>query len=158
MIKSDIGAEFKQTTKGKPSYFHKPVLLKETIEYLKVQKGKWYIDATLGGGGYAFEIIKQSGKVLGIDLDDAALEYVNNKVKSQSRQVGTKVKIGEELILVQGNFRDIDNIKMISEKTLVTELFGKILYIDEEWDKWSEASKGYGPIRYRIKSKNSKAF
>lgn|SRR3990167_1872094 len=55
-------------------------------------------------------------------------------------------------------FRDIDNIKMISEKTLVTELFGKILYIDEEWDKWSEASKGYGPIRYRIKSKNSKAF
>lgn len=79
--------------------FHVPVLLQEVITFLNPQKGKKYIDATIGGGGHGFEILKQGGVVLGIDVDQDAIEHVKEKLKT-----------GEELILTQGNFRDIDTI------------------------------------------------
>lgn len=86
--------------------FHTTVMLEEAIDFLRVQKGKLYIDATLGGGGHTFEIIKRGGKVLGIDIDLEAIEYVEEKLKTQN----SKPKIGKDLILNQGNFRDIDAI------------------------------------------------
>ena len=60
--------------------FHIPVLLKETVELLKVEPGKKYIDATLGGGGHTQEIIKRGGIVLGIDCDLEAVEYAKSKL------------------------------------------------------------------------------
>lgn len=87
--------------------FHTPVLLKEVISFLNVQEGKKYIDATLGGGGHSFEILKRGGKVLGIDCDQEAIDYTTGKWKLESR----RLKIGEEnLTLVRGNFRDVDKI------------------------------------------------
>ena len=56
--------------------YHTPVLLNEIIEYLNVQKGSWYVDATLGGGGHIKAILEHGGKVLGIDVDEDALSYV----------------------------------------------------------------------------------
>ena len=85
-------------------YSHIPVLLKEVLEYLKPCPDQFFIDATLGGGGYTAAIaekIKPSGKILAIDLDKDAINY--SRVKSQ--QLGIK-----NLILEQGNFRDIDEI------------------------------------------------
>lgn len=86
------------------SDFHVSVLLQEVIDGLKVEKGKRYIDATVGGGGHAFEILKLGGKVLGIDLDDEALSYVMAKVAD------SKFEIGKDIILAKGNFKDIDKI------------------------------------------------
>lgn len=86
--------------------FHTPVLLQEIIGGLHVRPGKKYIDATLGGGGHAIEIVKRGGKVLGIDVDQEAIEYVKKKVGSEKLEV----IIGEDLILVKGNFRDIGEI------------------------------------------------
>ncbi len=40
----------------KGNNFHTTVFLKEAVDFLQVQKGKKYIDATLGGGGHAKEI------------------------------------------------------------------------------------------------------
>ncbi len=51
---------------------HKPVLLKEVIQYLSPQPGEDFIDATWGDGGHALEILKRTapaGKLLGIDWD-----------------------------------------------------------------------------------------
>ncbi|GIW69973.1 MAG: hypothetical protein KatS3mg101_0720 [Patescibacteria group bacterium] len=45
--------------------YHKPVLLKEAVEHLKVNKGQKYIDATLGDGGHAIEILKMGGDSFG---------------------------------------------------------------------------------------------
>ena len=90
--------------------FHTPVLLKEVIEYLEVQLGKKYIDATMGGGGHGFEILKLGGKVLGIDCDQEAIDYVKEKLKDQS----SKIKANKDLILVKGNFRDIDEIARLN--------------------------------------------
>lgn len=51
---------------------HKPVLLKEVIEYLDPKPGENFIDCTFGEGGHAKEIEKKiapGGKLLGIDAD-----------------------------------------------------------------------------------------
>lgn len=80
------------------SNFHKSVLLKETIDALRVEKGNRYIDATLGGGGHATEILRLGGIVLGIDVDKEAIEHIEENKKP------------ENLTLARGNFRDIDKI------------------------------------------------
>jgi len=96
--------------------FHTPVLLKEVIEYLEVLPGKKYIDATMGGGGHGFEILKLGGIVLGIDVDQEAISYIVRRWKVESR----RWNINEDnLILVRGNFRDIDKIARLHD-------FGKV--------------------------------
>ncbi len=82
--------------------FHKPVLLKEIIDYLNVRKGAKYIDATLGGAGHSEEILKRGGIVLGIDVDEDALDFVRNKKN--------EIENWQNLILAYGNFKDIDKI------------------------------------------------
>nr|MBI5456024.1 16S rRNA (cytosine(1402)-N(4))-methyltransferase RsmH [Candidatus Levybacteria bacterium] len=82
--------------------FHAPVLLKEVTEFLKIKKQEKYIDATLGGGGHAQAILNLGGIVLGIDVDQDALDYVR---KNQESRIKNK-----ELTLAKGNFRDIEEI------------------------------------------------
>jgi 16S rRNA (cytosine1402-N4)-methyltransferase len=56
---------------------HVPVLLEEVVDGLGVEPGGRYIDATVGGGGHAHEILAVSapdGSLLGLDRDPAALE------------------------------------------------------------------------------------
>ena len=49
---------------------HKPVLVKETMEYLRIKQGGTYIDATLDGGGHARAILAYGAKrVIGIERD-----------------------------------------------------------------------------------------
>ncbi|MBM3957719.1 MAG: 16S rRNA (cytosine(1402)-N(4))-methyltransferase, partial [Gemmatimonadetes bacterium] len=48
---------------------HKPVMVPEVLEALRVQPGGRYIDATLGEGGHAEAILRASepgGQVLGL--------------------------------------------------------------------------------------------
>ena len=56
---------------------HVPVLLKEAIDFLAVQRGGTYLDATVGLGGHSLEIAKRlgaPGHLIGFDKDPAALE------------------------------------------------------------------------------------
>ena len=62
---------------------HKPVLLQEVLAFLQVKKGGRYIDATLGEGGHAKEIIKLGGEVLGIEQDPAILAQAKTRLGSQ---------------------------------------------------------------------------
>jgi 16S rRNA (cytosine1402-N4)-methyltransferase len=84
------------------SNFHKPVLLKEVLEGLKIKQNEKYLDATLGGGGHSFEILKKGGIVLGIDVDQDAIANIEN----------TKP---ENLTVARGNFRDIDKIALLNK-------------------------------------------
>lgn len=88
------------------SEYHISVLLHESVDLLDVKPGKQYIDATLGGGGHSVEILKRGGKVLSIDTDQEAIDFVIRNVKSQM----SHVKDGNDWILAKGNFRDIDRI------------------------------------------------
>ena len=87
--------------------YHTPVLLSEVTKGLNLRKGKKYIDATLGGGGHALEILRNKGLVLGIDCDPEALEEVREKVKSLD---GESLN---NLILVKENFA---HLKKIAER------------------------------------------
>ena len=82
--------------------FHTPALLKEVIRGLNIRPDGKYIDATIGGGGHAAEIIRRGGKVLGIDWDQDAIEYVNKNFKFQISNFKLK--------LVRGNFSNIAKI------------------------------------------------
>lgn len=88
------------------SDYHTSVLLEETIEFLDVKPGAKYIDATLGGGGHTNKILDLGGRVLGIDVDIEALNFVEQNIKNKT----SKIRIGKDIILAKGNFRDIDEI------------------------------------------------
>lgn len=60
---------------------HKPVLLKESIESLKIKKHGIYIDGTFGEGGHTKEILKNlnsKGKLYCIDQDPEAIKKGKN--------------------------------------------------------------------------------
>lgn len=84
--------------------FHEPVLVREALAALKIAPGRRYIDATLGGGGHAVEIVKRGGIVLGIDVDQEAIDYVQERIRNQESGIRERLK------LVRGNFKDIDEI------------------------------------------------
>jgi len=101
------------------SDFHIPVLLDEVIEGLKVTKGKRYIDATAGGGGHGFEILKKGGILLAIDQDQDAIEHIKQKWRVESK----KWKMNEgNLVLIHGNFREIKRIAQ--ENGFATNVYG----------------------------------
>src|SRR5208283_1990398 len=79
---------------------HVPVLVGETIDYLRVRPEGNYVDATLGAGGHAQEILKRlgSGRLLGLDRDPKALEMARERLAG----------FGEKLIMQHGNFAQID--------------------------------------------------
>jgi len=84
---------------------HIPVLQKEVLEFLSPKADENFIDATIGGGGHTFEILKRTapnGKLLGIDADRAAIENLKEKIESQ--------EIENRLILICDNFSNIQNI------------------------------------------------
>src|SRR3989304_9227087 len=80
------------------SNYHKPVLLEKTIDLLQIKPGKKYIDATLGGGGHAVQILEHGAVVLGIDVDQDALDYVSQHINNKN------------LVLAKGNFVDLEKI------------------------------------------------
>jgi len=81
-------------------YQHTPVMLKEVLEYLQPKKGGYYIDGTLGGGGYTEALAKiagPEGKVLAIDLDEQAIANTEKK------------KIAN-VVLVNDNFSNLSSV------------------------------------------------
>lgn len=54
--------------------YHKPVLLEQSVDGLDIQSGGVYVDATLGGGGHAREILKrlEGGCLVAFDQDEDA--------------------------------------------------------------------------------------
>jgi len=91
---------------SEPWRAHVPVLWREAIEILNVQPDGFYIDATLGAGGHAEEILRRldKGKLLGIDRDPAALATAGQRLKG----------FGEKLIIMHGDFAQIDALHAAS--------------------------------------------
>lgn len=79
---------------------HRPVLLHEVLHALDIQSGDIVLDATLGGGGHAKELLKGlggNGLFIGFDADQEAVERVQN--------IFTDSQTKSHLIC--SNFRDI---------------------------------------------------
>lgn len=95
--------------------YHKSVLLREVIEALGVEKGKWYIDGTLGDGGHSLEILRLGGNVIGLDVDPEALKRAEGRLEGLG-----------EFRTIQGNFRDLKNL--ISQTELADQKFEGVLF------------------------------
>jgi len=83
---------------------HTPVLLKEVIESLNLHQGDIVVDATLGLGGHAKNILEKispNGVLVGIDRDAEAIKMSEKKL--------SEIKNGS-FRLVQSNFRHIDKV------------------------------------------------
>lgn len=78
--------------------YHTSVLTNEVLEYLDPKNGEEYIDATAGGAGHTQELLKRGARVLAIDRDPEAIEFIKSQTNSQ------------DLILTEGNFAKIGEI------------------------------------------------
>ncbi len=70
------------------SYEHKPVLLDEVIEALKLRADGFYIDATFGRGGHSREILKRlgpDGKLHAFDKDPDAVKSASADLVQDDR-------------------------------------------------------------------------
>lgn len=128
--------------------YHVSVLLEQTVDLLNVQPGKKYIDGTLGGAGHTRLIIKHGGIVLGIDQDQDALSYVEKELGSRNQELA----IGKNLILVKGNFREID---VLAKEHGFEDAAGVLLDLGISSHHVDEAERGFsfmkdGPLDMRM--------
>jgi len=75
--------------------YHNPVLLKESVDGLKIKENGIYVDVTFGGGGHSKEILKRlgaGGKLFAFDQDEDARANKLNDVR---------------FVLIEENFRFI---------------------------------------------------
>lgn len=82
---------------------HKPVMLGECMEALRIKPDGVYVDCTLGAGGHSEEILKRlgSGRLIGIDKDGDELAVTSSRLKW---------RYGEKFITVHGDYEDLNEI------------------------------------------------
>lgn len=91
------------------SEYHETVMPAEAVNGLHIKKLANYIDATLGNGGHALEILKQGGNVLGIDMDPEMIEIAQKRLRKACPAANQSVH-GQSFKLVHGNFINIDSL------------------------------------------------
>lgn len=85
------------------SFEHQSVLLFETIEGLKIRPDGVYVDGTLGGGGHSAQIaarLKDGGRLIGIDQDQAAIEAAESRLSG----------FGSKVTIVRDNYRNTKSV------------------------------------------------
>src|SRR3989344_4354523 len=107
--------------------YHQPVLTPKVLELLKIKKGGTYIDATVGFGGYALEIIKNGGKVIGFDKDEKAISYLRDKHL-------------QDLILRKNSFAEI---KSVLKRLKIAEVEGAIFDLGLSSYQLDQSGRGF---------------
>ncbi|MCU7833638.1 MAG: 16S rRNA (cytosine(1402)-N(4))-methyltransferase RsmH [gamma proteobacterium symbiont of Taylorina sp.] len=70
------------------NYEHKPVLLKESLDALRIKPEGVYVDGTFGRGGHSHFILQQlneSGKLIAFDKDPQAISTAQEKYSNDPR-------------------------------------------------------------------------
>ena len=79
------------------------MLVEETIDWLAIKPAGLYVDATVGLGGHAYEIVRRlgaGGRLLGLDQDAQALEIARGRL----------AEFGEQVTLVHASFSQIGEV------------------------------------------------
>lgn len=126
------------------SDIHKPVLLKEVIDYLEIQQNGIYIDATFGRGGHSKAILDHLGKqglLLAIDKDKQAVSYAKKTIKA------------ENFTIKQGSFSMLE--EYVKEQGLVGQINGILLDLGVSSPQIDDPARGFsflqdGPLDMRM--------
>lgn len=111
---------------------HKPVMLTECIEGLKIKPDGIYVDGTLGGAGHSKEIVKKlssEGMLIGIDRDEEALQAAKDNLK--------------EFPNVRYVHDNHDNIKNILEQLNIDKVDGILLDLGVSSYQLDERNRGF---------------
>ena len=126
-------------------YEHLPVLAEDVIEYLDPRPNGIYVDGTVGGGGHAFKILERSaptGRLVGIDRDEEALEEARERLKPY----------GGRATIIHGNFSDLRSILM---RLKIGEVDGILLDLGVSYHQLATGRRGFsfqseGPLDMRM--------
>ena len=64
---------------------HYTVMLNEAVDALECERGKIYVDCTLGGGGHSELILRRispEGRLIAFDVDDEAIAHAKERLKN----------------------------------------------------------------------------
>ena len=115
------------------AFQHTSVLLEETIDGLAVKPDGIYVDATLGGGGHAFEVCSRlngNGRFIGIDQDAAAIEAAGERLKD----------FGEKVTIIRSNYREL---KLVLRSIGVEKVDGIVLDLGVSSYQLDTAERGF---------------
>ena len=81
---------------------HRPVLLREAMQFLAPERGSLFVDCTVGLGGHSEAMLEASPetRVIGIDRDAAALSSARERLKH----------FGERFRAAHADFRELDRV------------------------------------------------
>ena len=85
---------------------HRPIMVQEILEVLRPQSGAIAVDATLGYGGHATELLKctqPGGRLIGLDTDP--IELPKTEARLSAAGFGNDI-----LTVVQSNFAGLSRI------------------------------------------------
>jgi len=127
------------------SNLHIPVMLGEVIDYLKLAPGQIIVDATLGTGGHAQEILKRitpAGRLIGIDRDMDSLDICRQRLS----------EFKDSFELVHANFVDLDQVL---QKLGIEKIDGIIFDLGISTYQLKNAERGFsfqeeGPLDMRL--------
>jgi 16S rRNA (cytosine1402-N4)-methyltransferase len=132
---------------------HVPVLLEESLKYLKVRPGGVYVDATLGLGGHSAAIARQlggAGKLICFDRDPEAM------AKAQARLAAVAEELRSEMPQVRYVPRAFSEI---AEEIEPNSLDGLLADFGVSSLQLDEAHRGFsfrtdGPLDMRMDSRS----
>lgn len=115
---------------------HIPVLLHEVVNILDPKPGEFFVDGTLGGGGYAAGILNRmngSGRFLGIDWDKHMLSGARERISALTSG-------GIEVSLEEGNYAELP---LILQQADLGRVDGIVLDLGFSSDHVANSGKGF---------------
>lgn len=125
-------------------FYHRPVLLADTVRLLAPDCGRVIVDGTLGGGGHAAALLAAGAEVIGLDRDAEAIAHAG-------RQLADAMSAGR-LRLAQSDFRDFGQVL---DSLSVPAVDGLLLDLGVSSRQLDEPKRGFsfqrdGPLDMRM--------
>ena len=122
---------------------HRPVMVREVLEYLDPAPGEVIVDATVGSGGHAaaiLERIKPGGRLIGIDRDPEAIERTRKRLA------------GEPVTLINENYGQLE---VILDELGIDAVDGVLIDCGVSLEQLKTAERGFsfrleGPLDMRM--------